>query len=142
MCSQFVALLFRQPTTITARAVALDVTHRAPGICRKDILDRRGRMGGPYSVFRRNLGRDMNRRGVVAQHLSNQPFAVALAITERRIDEDQAQVDRPVERWDGLLVICAAPSAVGYASGSTADFGNTQTGATECSVVHGVPPVD
>ena len=79
----------------------------------KDVVERVLRPRRPLAVLRRDLGRDVEPLvRMPLQQLAEQPLAVPVAVGPRGVEEVAAELDRPVERRQRLLVVAPVHPAM------------------------------
>ncbi len=93
--------------------------------------DADARLGGPEHVPRRDLGGDVDFAGGVADDLSDQAFAMSVAIGESGVYEIQAEFEGAADGAEGLFVGAALPLIAADAPGAIADFTHLPIGPSE-----------
>src|SRR5207247_11193111 len=100
-------------------------------VLRKYFGDVRARPSRPDAVLWRHFGGNVNLAAGLANHLSNELFAMPIAISQRGIDEVQTQLDGSPERGDRILVASAQPLFAADTPGAIADTADGEVGAPE-----------
>ena len=97
----------------------------------ENFSDADARLGGPEHVLRRDFGGDVDFAGGVADDLTDQAFAMAVAIGERGVDEIQAEFEGAADGAEGFVVGAALPLIAADAPGTIADFAHLPIGSSE-----------
>src|SRR5512146_296464 len=97
---------------------------------RKHVVDRKIATRRPNTVLRRHLGRGVQlRAGVAADELTEKPFALALAVCERRVEEIAAGTDGKLQRLERLVVVGTGPAT--HTPHADAELSDGPAGSTE-----------
>ncbi len=96
----------------------------------------RSRRCRPDSILGRYLCRDVHATRSILDDLTDEHFAMPVAIGEGRVDKVQAKFERASESEDGFIIRATFPLFAADAPGAVADLANFETSPAEFSVSH------
>ena len=102
----------------------------------EDMLDADQRPRWPQLVHGRNLGRNEHLLLRALSHLPNQPFAVPVAVSQRRIDKAQPQFKGSLQSGNRLLIRSAQPLFPSDSPRSISDLAHFHVRSAQFPVTH------
>src|SRR5947209_20257833 len=105
-------------------------------IGREAIIESEFAAARPLAILRRHLGRRVEFLIWIGAHdLAEQAFAVAFAVSQSRVEEVAAKINRALEGAERFFIIRACP--LGHAPHAVTDFADRPAGAAKAPIVHG-----
>jgi hypothetical protein len=102
----------------------------------KHFAERDAWLRRPEHVLGRDFAGDIDALGSLADDFADKFFTVAVAISQRRINEVQAEIDGPMERFSGFVIVGADPLGAADAPSAIADLADFKICSAQFAVSH------
>src|SRR5580700_3827511 len=120
----------------TAEVLQSQVQAREHILLGEGLLERISGFDVPHEVFGRHLAGDNHLRGF-SEGAGDELLAVAVAISQRGVEEVDTRITRSGKRAQGFFVVGANPHGFANAPGAVADVADLDSRLTEAAVLHG-----